>query len=261
MIQGLDTLRSAGALQRAYYAETAHKYDEIHKHDGDEHGLALAYMIGMIEFLGVGSVLDIGSGTGYVLLKLKERLPRIRVIGVEPSAELRAIGYGKGLTERELVDGDAMSLAFPDELFDLVCEFSALHHIPRPKMAISEMLRVAKEAIFVSDTNNFGQGGSFSRLLKQTINALGLWPVVNLIKTKGKGYSLSEGDGLFYSYSVFTNYEQISKSCEAVYMLNTAHSQPNLYRTATHVALLGIVRRKNRGVNDLPTPMPDTSWR
>jgi len=88
-----------------------------------------------------------------------------------------------------------MRLAFADGSFDLVCEFGVLHHIPRPELAISEMLRVAKKAIFISDSNNFGQGGKFSRFLKQAINALGLWPATNMIKTKGRGFTLSAGDG------------------------------------------------------------------
>lgn len=234
-------MRSALELQRAYYAETAQKYDDIHNHDRDEHGLGLAYMMAMIEFFGIGSVLDVGSGTGFALLKLKEKMPHIRAVGVEPSEAQRVIGYGKGLSETELVDGDAMRLAFADGSFDLVCEFGALHHIPRPELAISEMLRVARKAIFISDSNNFGQGGKFSRFLKQSINALGLWPAANLIKTKGRGYMLSAGDGVAYSYSVFTNYKQISKCCTSVYLLNTANSAPNLYRTSSHVALLGIV--------------------
>lgn len=239
-------------LQRAYYAETAHKYDEFHKHDRDAHGLGLAYMMAMIEFLGIGSVLDIGSGTGFILLKLKEKMPKIRVLGVEPSMELRAIGYDKGLTQTELVDGDATSLKFNDDSFDLVCEFSALHHIPRPKRAISEMLRVARTAIFVSDTNNFGQGGKFSRCLKQGINALGLWPAADWFKTKGKGYTFSDGDGITYSYSVFTNYDQIAELCEPIYLLGTANSAPNLYRSASHVALLGILRPKGSGIDEVP---------
>jgi SAM-dependent methyltransferase len=180
-------------------------------------------------------------------------MPHIRAIGVEPSPAQRVIGYGKGLLETELVDGDAMGLAFADGSFDLVCEFGALHHIPRPELAISEMLRVARKAIFISDSNNFGQGGKFSRSLKQAINALRLWPAVNLIKTKGTGYTLSAGDGLTYSYSVFTNYKQISKRCASVYLLNTANSAPNLYRTSSHVALLGVVTSKNRTVNEVPT--------
>jgi ubiquinone/menaquinone biosynthesis C-methylase UbiE len=235
-------MTTAVEIQRAYYADTAQEYDEIHNHDRDEHGLGLAHLMAMIEFFGIGSVLDVGAGTGFALRKLKEKLPHIRSVGVEPSPAQRAVGYGKGLSKIELVDGDAMRLAFPSGSFDLVCEFGVLHHIPRPELAISEMLRVASKAIFVCDSNNFGQGGKFSRLLKQTINALGLWPAANLIKTRGRGYNLSAGDGVSYSYSVFTNYNQISKRCTSVYLFNTLKSGPNLYRTSPHVALLGIVR-------------------
>jgi ubiquinone/menaquinone biosynthesis C-methylase UbiE len=239
---------SAVRVQRAYYAETAHKYDDIHKHEYDEHGLAIAYMMAMMEFFGVGSVLDVGSGTGFTLLKLKEKMPHIKVLGVEPSPAQRAIGYSKGLSETDLIDGDAMRLAFADGSFDLVCEFGALHHMPSPGLAIAEMLRVARKAIFICDSNNFGQGRKFSRFLKQVIDAFGLWPAANLIKTKGRGYTLSEGDGVTYSYSVFSNYKQISQHCTSIYLLSTANSSPNLYRTSSHVALLGIVGPNNRPV-------------
>jgi ubiquinone/menaquinone biosynthesis C-methylase UbiE len=239
-----EVSRSAVDVQRAYYVETSHKYDEIHQHDRDEHGLAFAYMTAMMDFLGIGSVLDVGSGTGFALLKLKEKMPHVRAVGVEPAPAQRAVGYCKGLSEAELVDGDAMRLAFADGSFDLVCEFGALHHIPRPELAISEMLRVARKAIFVCDTNNFGQGPKFSRWLKQAINAVGLWPVANLLKTKGKGYTLSDGDGVMYSYSVFTNYRQISNGCVSVHLFNVSGGEPNLYRTSSHVALFGVVRSK-----------------
>lgn len=123
-------MRNEIEIQRAYYAETAEKYDNIHKHDRDEHGLGLAYMMAMIEFFGICSVLDIGSGTGFALLNLKEKMPHVRAVGVEPSEAQRVIGYSKGLSETELVDGDAMSLAFADGSFDLVCEFGAFHPAP-----------------------------------------------------------------------------------------------------------------------------------
>jgi ubiquinone/menaquinone biosynthesis C-methylase UbiE len=239
-------MESGVDIQRAYYVETAHQYDDIHKHDRDEHGFGLAYMLAMAEFFGVGSVLDVGSGTGFALLRVKARMPHIRAIGVEPSPAQRSIGYRKGLSQSELLDGDAMKLAFPDGSFDLVCEFGALHHIPRPELAISEMLRVARKAIFICDTNNFGQGGKASRLLKQAINWLGLWRVANLVKTKGRGYTISAGDGVMYSYSVFTNFKQIAMACESVYLLNTASAGPNLYRTASHVALWGMVCPKSQ---------------
>jgi ubiquinone/menaquinone biosynthesis C-methylase UbiE len=230
-------------IQRAYYADTAHRYDDMHVHEDDEHGFALRFMISVVEHLGIQSILDIGCGTGRGLLKIKREMPNITVVGIEPSGELRKVGISKGLLETQLIDGDAMNLAFSDGSFDLVCEFGALHHIPVPSKAVSEMLRVSRKAIFISDSNNFGQGSKISRLLKQTMNAAGLWLLADLIKTKGKRYTISEGDGLAYSYSVFNDYRQITERCESVHMLNTNDAGPNLYRTASHVALLGIKRQ------------------
>ena len=57
--------------QRAYYAQTAHLYDDMHVHEEGEHELALRFMISMIQYLGIRSVLDIGSGTGRGLSRLK----------------------------------------------------------------------------------------------------------------------------------------------------------------------------------------------
>lgn len=232
--------RSAIDIQRRYYAETARKYKEMHVNEGDEHYFALCLMLAAVDFLGIKSVLDIGSGTGRAIAQIKKVRPETLVKGIEPVKELREVGYKDGITENELVDGDAMSLQFSDGSFDLVCEFGVLHHIKTPAVVVSEMLRVAKKGVFISDSNNFGQGGLFGRALKQTINLFGLWPVVDLIKTKGRGYTISEGDGLAYSYSVFNNYNQIRKQCKSIHLLNTTNAGINPYRTASHVALLGI---------------------
>jgi ubiquinone/menaquinone biosynthesis C-methylase UbiE len=228
------------AVQRAYYAATAARYDEMHGYERDEQYFALSFLVSLLDYLDVNSLLDIGAGTGRVQIELKRKVPSLRTIGIEPSAELREQGYRKGLSPAELVDGDAQALQFQGSEFDVVCEFGALHHIPNPDQAVSEMLRVARKAIFISDSNNFGQGGAFARAVKQIINAFGLWRVANFIKTKGKGYSVTEGDGVAYSYSVFNQYPQIRSACTRVHCLNTIDSGPDLYRTATHVALLGI---------------------
>jgi len=235
-----DSIQKEIEAQRAYYAETAHRYDDMHLHQEGEHELALTFMISMIQYLGIRSVLDVGSGTGRGLSQIKSEVPGITAVGIEPSVELREVGYSKGLSENELIDGDAMKLPFEDGAFDLVCEFGALHHIPLPAKAVSEMLRVSRKAIFISDCNNFGQGSPVSRMVKQALNAVSLWPVACWINTKGKGYSISEGDGLYYSYSVFNDYKQIKQKCKSVHTLNTVSAGRNPYRTATHVALLGV---------------------
>ncbi len=228
------------AIQRAYYRRTASQYDAQMQ---IEHNFSLQFMISMISYLDCHSVLDIGSGTGRTLLKLKEEVTDVRVCGIEPSPELRALAQAKGLTPSEIVDGDAQALKCRDGEFDLVCSFGALHHIPRPSLAIGEMLRVSKRAIFISDSNNFGQGSAPARAVKQIANSLGLWPIIDFIKSRGKGYILSEGDGVSYSYSVFNNYSQIRRACESMYLLNTQDAGVNLYRTAASVALLGVKPR------------------
>jgi ubiquinone/menaquinone biosynthesis C-methylase UbiE len=237
--------QDATEIQRAYYAQTADRYDDMHVNEDDEHTFALRFMTSTMTYLGIQSVLDIGCGTGRGLLKIKQEMPHIKVLGIEPSAELRKVGHANGLSEDELIEGDGAALALGDGSFDLVCEFGALHHMPVPAKAVSEMLRVARKAIFISDSNNFGQGGRLGRLTKQALNSLGLWPLAYRIKTKGKGYTISEGDGLGYSYSVFNDYKQIRERCESVHLLNTSDAGSNLYRTSTHVAILGIKTRPN----------------
>ncbi len=198
-------------IQCDYYSKKAMEYDEMHIdiNERDEHFFAMTFMLASLDYFEIKSILDIGSGTGRAIIYIKRRKQDIHIAGIEPVKELRQIGYNKGLNENDLIDGDAKKLQFSDGEFDLVCGFGALHHIKHPELAVSEMLRVAKKAIFISDSNNFGQGSFVVRSIKQLINAVSLWNIADLIKTRGKGYTISEGDGLAYSYSVFNNYKHI----------------------------------------------------
>jgi ubiquinone/menaquinone biosynthesis C-methylase UbiE len=227
-------------LQRKYYAETAKIYEDLHVHQSDEHYIALAWLAAMIEHYQFRSVLDLGSGTGRCLRYLKEKFPNLHVVGIEPSAELRKVGYEAGLNQDELVDGDATNLEFKDNSFDIVCEFGVLHHIKQPRQAIGEMLRVAKGGIFISDDNHFACGSLANRLLKRLLKSVGLWNVAYLLRTGGKGYRISDGDGLSYAYSVFDDLEFIHNQCNSVYVSNTKGVGKNLYASAQNVALFGL---------------------
>ena len=228
------------SLQRKYYSETAAKYDAMQISERDEHQFALAILSAMIEYHSIKSVLDVGSGTGRALRYLKARHPGVRFVGIEPVEALRRIGHEAGLSAEELKDGDVNGLAFEDGEFDLVCEFAVLHHVPQPAQAVAEMLRVARKAIFISDANNFGQGGVAARFLKQTINAMGLWRAFDWLHTGAKGYHISPGDGLFYSYSVYNNFRQIRKACRYVHQISTADAGHDLYRSSPSVAFLAL---------------------
>ena len=229
-------------IQRQYYARTAAKYNSMHVNIRDEHFLSLALLLATIDFMQVKSILDIGSGTGRAVAYIKKNRPDIRVVGLEPVKELRDIGYVNGLEPADLIDGDATQLTFHAGDYDLVCAFGVLHHVRYPDQVVSEMLRVAAKAIFISDSNNFAQGSYAWRTIKQLFNLIGLWNIANFLKTKGRGYRLSEGDGISYSYSIFNNYKQIEVQCSTIHLLNTQGGRINFYKTAGHLALLGVKR-------------------
>jgi len=231
----------AQEIQADYYKRTAVDYDASHVISADmEQIFALQYLSSIINYYSIQSILDVGAGTGRTIDYVMKNHPNVRIVGIEPVKELLEEGYKKGISKSILIEGNGNEIQFDDNAFDLVCEFAVLHHVPKPEVVVAEMLRVARVGIFISDSNNFGQGNSLSRLVKQTINFFGLWDLYNLIRTKGKGYQISEGDGLFYSYSVFNNYKQIKKQCQKIHLLNTNDGGLNPYKTASHIALVGI---------------------
>ncbi len=235
-----SNMASDAEIQQRYYAESAHKYNEMHDDEDGEHYFALSLLVATVDFFGIESILDLGSGTGRAVAYVKKNRPGIKIVGIEPVKELREIGYQNGISPEELIEGDALKLAFRDGEFDMVCEFGVLHHVKTPEVMVAEMLRVAKKVIYISDANNFGQGSFATRTVKQLLNFFRLWKLADLIRTKGKGYTLSAEDGLAYSYSVFNNYKQIEEQCSRISLLNTRDGRVNPYRTASHVALLGV---------------------
>jgi SAM-dependent methyltransferase len=235
-----DSADSEADVQKRYYAQTAHHYDDMHASSKDEHYFALSVLVGLLDYLEIRSILDVGSGTGRAVAYLKDKCPKVRVLGLEPVRELREVGYSRGIPRADMIEGNALQLPFNAGDFDLVTEFGMLHHVKTPSRAVSEMLRVASKAIFVSDSNNFGQGLTLIRGVKRTLNFFGLWALANWVKTGGKGYSITEGDGLAFSYSVFSNYKQIRRACRHVHVMNTVGNGINPISSAGHVLLLGI---------------------
>ena len=225
------------SIQRRYYEETATAYDRMHLSETDEHHIALGWLTSLIKLYRFDSLLDVGCGTGRGLKFLKAHGVAIRMIGIEPVAALREIAIHDGLSYAEIVDGDALALPFPDKSFDVVCAFAILHHIKDHCAAVSEMCRVARRAVFISDSNGFGQGSPLARTVKQMINAIGLWPTFDFIRTRGKGYQFSQGDGLFYSYTLMNDVPILRQRFQDLRFMGTQPSGPNLYRSASSIAV------------------------
>jgi ubiquinone/menaquinone biosynthesis C-methylase UbiE len=224
--------------QRAFYADRA-VHHVVEGWGKAEHDWPLAILLGYMSITQPASVLDIGAGSGRALHLMRQRFPALSICGVEPSADFRAIGHETlGLSAEELREGDATSLPFADQSFDLVTEFGVLHHLRQPGRAVREMLRVARHAVYFSDCNNFGQGSASARLAKQVLRSLGLWRAADWLKTGGKGYTLSEGDGLAYSYSIFDDLTQVRRRFSRVMVMNTQGQAVNHFRQAPTVVVL-----------------------
>lgn len=107
--------------------------------------------VGQIAALGIdeGTVLDVGTGPGSIPVKLSQRRPRLRVIGVDRShnmlrvAEAAAARAGLGARVAFLL-ADASRLCFPDHTFDLIISNSLLHHLSHPGKALDEIARIAR---------------------------------------------------------------------------------------------------------------------
>lgn len=227
------------ARQRAYYDRTAEHYEAMHVRADDEHGQALARFVDTARRMGAVSVLDVGAGTGRALQLLGAALPGVKLVGVEPSAALRNVGHAKGISEDALIHGSGEALPFEDGAFDFVIETGMLHHVPEPAKVVAEMLRVARRGVMISDSNKFAQGSKGLRLIKALVDRLGLWKPFIWLQTRGKMAKWSEGDGLFYSYSVFDNLDQVRARFPEIDLAATVPmTGPSLRRDAGHVCLI-----------------------
>jgi ubiquinone/menaquinone biosynthesis C-methylase UbiE len=204
--------------QQDYYAETASAYESMHVQPGDEHFIALEYATALLHVVGARSVLDVGSGTGRVSRFLQKQRPDLLIEGVEPIEELREQAQARGTILHKASGED---LPFNDDSFDVVMSFALLHHVPDPMPVIKEMIRVARLGVMISDANRFGQGSTAAGMLKLAIYRTGLWPVFERIRTRGRGFMESDGDGIFYSYSIFDSMSQLQTWADRVFVVPT----------------------------------------
>jgi len=196
-------------LQRTYYARTAEQYDAWHVHEADEHSTACKIVSALLPLLGARTVLDVGSGTGRAASILSELNPELWVCAVDPVQAL--IEKARQKLQGKVIVSDGGRLPFRDSAYDVTIATGILHHVRNPDAIIREMIRVSRLAVFISDGNVFGTGSKITRLVKGALYDLGLWRAVKFIQTLGKGYSVLDGDGIAYSYSVFFSYHLLAQ--------------------------------------------------
>ena len=127
-------------------------------------------ILDQIEWRGDEQVLDVGCGRGLMLVGAAKRLTTGRAVGVDiwqavdqshntPEAALEN-GRKEGVADRvEVATGDARSLPFPDQSFDIVVSHWVIHNLPSEAerdRALEEMERVLRPGghLILADIEN-----------------------------------------------------------------------------------------------------------
>ena len=125
----------------AYTASAAQAYLERIDRAFVDHAMRLGVV--------AGSALDIGTGPGLIPIMLAARRPGLRLTGVDLSEPMlqkaRDAAKEAGVADRlDFRPGDAKSLPFSGQSFDLVLCNSLLHHLPDSLALFNEISRVTK---------------------------------------------------------------------------------------------------------------------
>ena len=110
--------------------------------------------LGMVKQAWPESLLDVGAGKGFLLWHLSECLPETRVVALDCSLSrarrLQQLLKVAGLGQYAAVCAQAERLPFAAKTFQVVALFEVLEHLPEPKQALREAVRVARNAVLLS---------------------------------------------------------------------------------------------------------------
>jgi len=150
-----DYLARVNEIDKAEVAEKAIKFDKDYwdgsrltgyggyKYDGRWRKVADA-MVETYRIKPGMKILDVGSGKGFLLHDFTEACPGVEVAGIDISSY--AIENTLETVKPFCQVGDAASLPWPDDHFDLVISINTLHNLYLPGLwsAFREMERVSK---------------------------------------------------------------------------------------------------------------------
>ena len=96
--------------------------------------------------MGSGTILDLGSGTGYLSIEIAKRAPSLQVYGIDLSRQMIKIArrHARGVENAQFKLGNAADLPFADNSIDLVISTGSLHHWKTPAKVFDECYRVLR---------------------------------------------------------------------------------------------------------------------
>jgi ArsR family transcriptional regulator len=149
LLRDRERLRTVKRLRaeraQTYFSRNASHWDELRRLHASDKAVETA----LLRLLGtspIDSLLDLGTGTGWVL-QLLSHLYR-RAIGIDASRDMLSVARSSldkaGITKASVRHGDILNLPVEGQDFDLVTVHQVLHFLDQPELAIAEAARVLR---------------------------------------------------------------------------------------------------------------------
>jgi len=160
------------AVQQSYASSAA----AVRPTFGPEHAQAQAYYARYVDYVlahvrvSPASILDVGCGTGWSTLMFHRAGHRAHGVDLHQNG----LEAWQEFSELPYTLADAQSLPFPDESFDVVSMYQMLEHVPNPKLALEEAIRVLRPGgrLVVVGPNLIGAGYTLYWALRHTAQCL-----------------------------------------------------------------------------------------
>lgn len=118
----------------------------------------------------VFSLLEIGTGSGFLMAFLESEFPRAKLAGLEYDTRLVSLTKNK-VKNAKIVQGNAEEFDFNNETFDIIVSLQVIEHLYRPELMLFSVKKHLKPGggIFIFTTPN---PGSYSaRVMKDKWHA------------------------------------------------------------------------------------------
>ena len=131
--------------ERKFWDTFAKHYDKNNQNNA-ENVYCKLYKMFFEDIRGTKNLLEAGTGTGLIALRLSKLVPSITALDLSP--EMLKIAQKKAniksIQNIDFIEGDICNLKFTDHSYDIVIASNVLHLLFDPERAISELKRVLK---------------------------------------------------------------------------------------------------------------------
>jgi len=140
MKQWIKIQRIPGVLASSYEKATRLVIESYYSQVADE----------IVSSSATGTMLDLGTGPGYLPIEIVKRNPEINIVGIDLSKKLIHMAQANAAKEGFSIQlrfevGNSASLRFDDDVFDMVFSTGMLHSLKDPERVLKEIYRVLKQ--------------------------------------------------------------------------------------------------------------------